>query len=425
MFRRYFLLSTCSNAGTWLQSTAQVIIAFRLTGSVSFVGLIVGLQFAGVPFGSPFAALLVSRYNGRPVLIATQVGSAAVAASMAVCYATGVLGPFLLAAGAFLLGVGYSLALPVQVTLVPLLAPPDEAEAAMRMNSVSYNSGRALAPALSVLIIATVGAAVVFAINAVSFALFAAAIPGLKPTTRKRERVWERSAAHKSPRIMDGIRVALDRPRILLLLAFVAAITLADDPIQVLAPSLTSDMKWSHDWTGLFIAALGWGAIAGSLLPNSFGRPRSPGDSGCQAHDASKRAARWLLALAGFVCLYVLSPWPMLSLAAAVGTGIAALIAGTAAQTPIIVLDNRAAASVSALWAIAWAGTKPIASIVDGWLAGTIGIWPAVVFLVLPAAALAACELWLPQQLRASAKTNLKAFGHRLGGSVLFARQSN
>jgi MFS family permease len=408
MFRRYFLFSTCSNAGTWLQSTAQVIIAFRLTGSVSFVGLIVGLQFAGVPLGSPLAALLVNRYNSRPVLIATQVASAVVAALMAGCYAAGVLSPFLLAVGAFLLGVGYSLALPVQVRLVPLLVPPDDAEAAMRMNSASYNCGRALAPALSVLIIATAGAAIVFAINAASFALFAAAIPGLKATSRKRGRAWDRSAAHEPPRLADGIRVALTQRRILLLLAFVAAITLADDPIQVLAPSLTSVMKLSHEWTGLFIAALGWGAIAGSLLPNSLGRPRSPVACGHEARAASKRAAAWLLALAGLVFLYGLGLWPMLSLAAAVGAGVAALVAGTAAQTPIIVVDHRAAASVSALWAIAWAGTKPVASILDGWIASAIGIKPAVLFLILPAAGLAACELWFPGAWRAAIKRNVK-----------------
>src|SRR5690348_15077452 len=39
-FRRYFLGSLISNLGTWLQSTAQVLIAYQVTSSVFTVGLI-------------------------------------------------------------------------------------------------------------------------------------------------------------------------------------------------------------------------------------------------------------------------------------------------------------------------------------------------------------------------------------------------
>jgi MFS family permease len=399
-FRRYFLASTCSNAGTWLQSTAQVILAFQLTGSVFFVGLIVALQFAGVPLLSPFAAVLVSRFNGRRVLVATQAASAAVAALMAACYALGVLNRGVLAAGALLLGIGYSLALPVQVTLVPILVRPDQAEAALRMNSASYNSGRALAPALSVLIIATVGAGAVFALNAVSFAVFAVAVPRLKAASRKRDRAWLQSTPQRRARLADGVRIVRRERRILLLLAFVAAITLADDPVQVLSPSLTSAMNLSHDWTGLFIAALGWGAVAASMWPKTFSGPDAPRTSREVAQRASKRAAWGLLLLAGSVLLFALGLSPYLSLLFAFCTGVAALIAGTAAQTPIIVRDHSDAAKVGALWAIAWAGTKPVASLLDGWLAGTFGIKAAVFVLVFPAGLLACCELFFPPALK-------------------------
>jgi MFS family permease len=406
-FRHYFLSSTCSNAGTWLQSTAQVILAFQLTHSVFFVGLIVALQFAGVPFLSPVAAMLASRHNGRQVLLITQAGSAVVAALMAGCYFLGLLdrySAFPLAAGALLLGIGYSLALPVQVTLVPSLVRKDEAEAALRMNSASYNGGRAFAPILSVLIIATIGPGWIFALNSVTFALFAFTVSRLKPASPEQGRTWLRSDRKGRPRITDGLAITRQHPRILLLLAFVAAITLADDPIQVLSPSLTSAMKLSHDWTGLFIAALGWGAVAGSMLPRSFARSRAKGTSKQPAQDASKRAAWWLLALAVFVLLYVLGLSPIVSLAAAAGTGIAALIAGTAAQTPIMVSDHQDVASVTALWAIAWAGTKPVASLLDGWLAGTIGIKATALVLVLPAAFLAGCELTFPRSWRDAIK---------------------
>ena len=41
------------------------------------------------------------------------------------------------------------------------------------MNSVSYNAGRALAPVLSVLVIAFLGPDLIFILNAITFAVFA------------------------------------------------------------------------------------------------------------------------------------------------------------------------------------------------------------------------------------------------------------
>jgi hypothetical protein len=55
---------------------------------------------------------------------------------------------------------------------------------------------------------------------------------------------------------------------------------------------------------------------------------------------------------------------------------------------------------VAGLWAIAWAGTKPVASLLDGWLAGHIGIWLTSVVLAFAAMVLALCELMIPQTVK-------------------------
>ena len=53
----------------------------------------------------------------------------------------------------------------------------------MKMNSVSYNAGRALAPALCVLVIAFIGPDLVFLLNAISFVIFAVLLRRLKCIT--------------------------------------------------------------------------------------------------------------------------------------------------------------------------------------------------------------------------------------------------
>ena len=59
-FRLYFLGSLGSNLGTWLQGTAQVLLAYQLTHSVFDVGVVVSAQFAGTLLLSPWAAVVMS-----------------------------------------------------------------------------------------------------------------------------------------------------------------------------------------------------------------------------------------------------------------------------------------------------------------------------------------------------------------------------
>jgi len=53
------------------------------------------------------------------------------------------------------------------------------------------------------------------------------------------------------------------------------------------------------------------------------------------------------------------------------------------------------------LWAICWAGSKPLASFFDGWLASVVPhLWIAAVALALPAALLAFAEIVLPKRIK-------------------------
>ena len=145
---------------------------------------------------------------------------------------------------------------------------------------------------------------------------------------------------------------------------------------------------------GYFIAALGWGSVLGSLPPTSA--------KVSSAQYASRRAAISLLFLGGSIVVFTLGSSFKVSLGAAIAAGAAGLFTGTAAQTALLRHhqkngpDVAAVASVAALWAIAWAGTKPFASFLDGWLATHIGILSTSIALTAPAIAIALCELMLP-----------------------------
>ena len=70
---------------------------------------------------------------------------------------------------------------------------------------------------------------------------------------------------------------------------------------------------------------------------------------------------------------------------AAFGAGMACLLAG--ATTRALLLEGAGPdrqAAVMAAWAVAWAGSKPIASLADGSLAGLIGVRATGILLAYP-----------------------------------------
>jgi MFS family permease len=387
-FLGYFCGSLVSNLGTWLQTTAQMLLAYQLTHSPFAVGVVTSAQFAGFLLIGPWAATLAERIGSRKVLIGSQVLSAAIAAALAGLQLSGALTESQLTLGALGIGLAFAFALPVQTAMVPSLVPEKETKAAMAMNSVSYNAGRTLAPVFCVAVIANIGAGWAFALNAISFVVFAVTILVVRPT----------SATTQARRANDwlGLRIAVWRPRILLLLAMVAAVTAADDPVLVLGPALARNvLTVSSVWPAYFLSALGLGTVLGALVPT---KPST-----------ARRAAIPLLALAISVIIFAAGINVWLTLLAAIAAGVAGLLTGAATQSLLLkTAGPRQATQVMTLWAIAWAGSKPLASLADGWLASHVGLLRAGMVLTAPAIIVALLELFLRPRVRNWLKARMR-----------------
>jgi predicted MFS family arabinose efflux permease len=381
-----------------MQNTAQVLLVYKLTDSIFAVGVVTCAQFSGFLLLGPWAAVVARRVGGKRTLIAAQVASAGVAGYLAIQQAMGSLGERALVVCAAGLGLIFAFALPVQTELVPRLVPgnPASTAAAMFMNSVSYNIGRAVAPLICIVVVVTNGFAWTFGANAISFLVYMVMLTGVRPRAESRR--------PQHVRARDGVRVAFRHPRVLLLLAMVAAVTLADDPILIQGPALARHISHgSNNLPGYFLAALGLGTVVGS-----FRRTKGPHE--WKASCTSKRAARWLIVL--FVAIVIFSAgWgTLISLGAAFAAGVAALHTGALSQAQLTRHRPEHTASVMALWAIAWAGTKPIASLADGWLSSHIYLWLAAVILAAPALILGVLEIFLGKRRREL----VREFGNKL-----------
>jgi MFS family permease len=384
-FRWYFTGNLISNLGTWMQNTAQVLLAYRLTHSVFEIGLLACAQFLCPLLLGSWAGVLTERIGTRSTLIGCQILSAMVAAALAVAESGDWLTERELIAGALVTGLFFTFTAPAQSVMAPVLAPDVGTQAPIAMNSVSYNAGRTVAPALSVLVVMTVGFSWAFAFNALSFCVYAVMLQRCTDHSHSGQSALRRS------RFLDGFRTARREPRITVLLLMVAAVTVADDPVLVLGPALARHIfGTSADWSGYFLSALGAGSVLGSLLP------------GWRAQ-SGRHVARALGLLGVSMMAFAIAPCIYVSLIAAFAAGTTCLVAGSAAQALLHDLGRQragtGAADVMGLWLVAWAGSKPIASFADGMLAAHIGIRPTGLILATPAVIPALILLLCPDRL--------------------------
>ena len=224
--RRYFVGSVTSDFGTWLQNSAQVVLAYQLAHSVLDVGLVTFAQFTSPLLLGPWAGVAADRFGGRRTP-GTQVVSAATAAALASLDFAGLLHVWVLVIGAIVTGLAFTFALPARNITVQRLVAPDKLKPAFAMDAVSDNLGRAAAPLFTIVMgVVGISFAWAFAVNAASFVTFGVILW----RTRMRAAV----EPERRSRVWDGFAIARRNRHILILLLMVAAVTIADDPILVL-----------------------------------------------------------------------------------------------------------------------------------------------------------------------------------------------
>jgi predicted MFS family arabinose efflux permease len=362
-FRFYFTGCVSSDAGTWVQNTAQVLLAYRLTHSVLAVALVTCAQFTSPLVVGPWAGVMADRFGGRKTLLCTELASAAIAGVIAFLVFSGRITEMWLMGGAIVIGMAFTFALPARNVTVRRLVPAEKTRAAFAMDSVSYNLGRALAPPLGVAIIAIAGFGYAFAVNAVSFLIFSFVLMRADGGAAEPER---------RSRVRDGFLACRDL-RILIILLMVVTVTVAADPVLVLGPALASHVfHRSANWSGWFLAALGGGSVLGSVLPT-------------KQQPSIRLAATALASLSVCMVLFVDAPQLWISILAAFGAGVTCLRANSATRTLLAKQAGAKEASVMAIWAIAWAGSKPVASLTDGLLAIHLGVRWTGFILAAPA----------------------------------------
>ena len=168
-FRLFFGGQLISLSGTWMQSTAQLWLAYRLTHSATFLGIIGFANLISVLLLAPVGGYLGDRRDRHRVLISTQVAAMLLSLSLAVLTIAGLITRWELVLIGLLSGMVYAFEMPIRQSFFVHMVGPEDLASAIALNSVALNGARIVGPAVAGFVISAIGEGGCFLLNAVSF----------------------------------------------------------------------------------------------------------------------------------------------------------------------------------------------------------------------------------------------------------------
>jgi MFS family permease len=371
-FGPYFFGNALSSSGTWFQNLAGALLVYRLTHSAFLLGILNVAQFAPVLLLAPWTGLAADRFDRRRLLIVTQLWATALSATLAGLAWSGDARAWVVIVFALGLGVSSAFAAPASMALVGQLVSQRELPSAVALNSMTYNLARAIGPALAAVTVHTLGIPSAIAINSASYL---ALVLGLALV---RARPQERPPREET-RLLASLRFVWERPKLLALLIVITAVGFASDPVNTEAPAFAHAFGEVDTQAGYIIGVFGAGAVTAALTV-----------AGRVAGSRIRMATTLFLLGGGIVALSV-SPWLSLGYVFLFVAGFGYLASNTSATTRLqLGVAESQRGRIMALWSVAFLGLRPLASLLDGTIAGAFGVRAAGVCLAIPALAAAA-----------------------------------
>ena len=357
-YRLFFTGQLVSVVGTWMQNTALAWFVVELTRSPIAVGALAFCRFVPFTVFGLFAGVVADRIDNRRLVIGTQLASMLVSIALAALAFSGVAEVWHAYVLAALGGTALVFDAPGRHALTFQMVGREELPNAVALNASLFNASRVVGPAAAGVIIAAVGVAACFALNALSFLAVLASLVLMRP--RELHPV-ERD--ERPPRVLTGIREGLvyawHTPAVRLVVLITLVVSTLGFNFHVLVPVLASDtLHAGPEGFGLLSASFGAGALLGALAAASLAR------------------ASWKALVAGTtgfsVALLALAQQTTVPAAAALlfVTGVCFTVWTSNSQSILqLTVPDRLRGRVLSIYLFVFAGFAPVGGLLAGWMA--------------------------------------------------------
>ncbi|PKR54762.1 MFS transporter [Thalassospira marina] len=350
-----------STQGLWIEKIAMSWLAWSLTGSAFWTGLIAALHFAPAFLLGPVFGVFADRIDLRRAAILINALMAATSFFlMALSFAGYVtIGWMVLIATCN--GVLASAMTPIRLSLVPAIVSREYMSRAVTYASMNFNLSRLVGPAIGGVVIARFDVGTAFMLNAISYLpfIFVMMLVDIQadrgPETRKR-RIW---AA-----LGDGARYALGEPMIRAMLLLSCVIAIVGRGMLELMP-VFAEGAYDSGVTGLgaLSSAAGFGAVISTFV---LSRTKS------DPHSFQRVAVIGALLSGGAMLALCFCPWFKLAVVLVGLAGFGLTAVGVGSQTALqLAVDNTLRGRVMSFWSATSFGGVAL----GGTVLGAISQW--------------------------------------------------
>ena len=363
-FRIYYISTTLSNTGTWVQRIAQNWLVLELTNNALWLGVVVALQSAPSLL-SFFGGTLADRISKPKLLAFTSFSGFLWAGSLGVLVITGHVQLWHVLVIAFGLGVTAAIDGPVRHSFVPELVPDEDVPNSVALNSVNFNTARLIGPALSGFMIEAFDTGPAFLLNAISFLAVVVAV--LMIDANELYRKAPRAGAVFSEAI-KYIRARPDLMAMMLVIFFFA--TFGVNPELFSAIMATKEFGLQAGEFGLLGSVIALGSLSATLIATK--KEHAPGLS---------RVIKFAL-FTGFAIIFsALMPTYLLYAMALPIYGFGMLTTAVAANTTMQMnTAQEIRGRVFGIYLAMWLGFSPGSAPLLGWITEHFGARFAVGF---------------------------------------------
>ena len=374
-FRIFWAGQFISLIGTWMQTTVQAYLAYRITGQPIYLGIIgMAATLPTLLFTLP-GGVWVERLNKRNTVIVLQAVMMVQAFVLAGLTLAGVVAIWHIVVLAFVLGAANSIEITARQAMLIEMVGKDALPNAIALQATAFNVARVLGPALSaplLLIFANNGEGWAFFVNGVSYLVVIVGLFMIHPRPRN---TVQAGAARASMihQFREGQRYIRQTALVLLVILIAAVPGLLAFPVIQQVPAIARDVLQQPGDTDAIVAARnsamvtaqGAGALIASLLLMLFGH--------------SPRKGLWMMAgqFAFSIALIGIAlsrsfatTLPMMML---FGWGTVTALANSNTVIQLVVPDELRGRVISTyLWALQ--GIAPFGSLLIGAIAQAAGV---------------------------------------------------
>lgn len=372
--RIFFGASLMAWTGLWMHRISVSWLAWELTGSAFWVGVVAFCDLAPAVVISPLAGAVADRADRLHMTMLSQAAIGLNAAMVATLVATGNISIYVLLCTETIGGTAASFAQPARQSLMPGLVPRADLPAAVALNSLTFNVARFIGPALAGPLIAVAGVWPAIACNAFAYLVATTTTPMLRIEPEQRR--GHAATASLFGEMVEGITYAARHPGLGPLLGFAAVSAVLLRGVQeILPPFVERIYGRGAESLAMLTAAFGVGALCSGLMVAARGRLTG----------ATHLAVSGVLALALATAGFAATGWFGFGLLCAALMGAAGSMHGISVQT---LAQSASAPSmrgrILSLWGLITRACPALGALMLGALGQAFGLrWPTLVAVAL------------------------------------------